>query len=836
MRAECIQAVANVLQRPITVAEARNIEERIKENMRTLARDDPAQWQSLSTDQRLMEASKLAARQIVEEAKLRKDRLIRTVQAHDRIAGYLENQKLAGIDKDGLESLLRVLAPKNDGKNNVQSVESQIKGTVASAVSQLVDAFELIHPKFLGLLRDKGIEEAMVRTFHGDKINDPRLVKAAAAWEEVTTQLRTRFNSAGGQIRKLENWGMPHSWAPHLVTKAGQDAWVAQMTDWVDRSKYVKDDGTPFSDLEMQLFLKDAWLTIATDGATKVDANNPKAVGGNIKANRHSYARELHFVDGQAAYEAFKQYSDKNLGEVLLSHVRAMAKDVAIIETFGPNADFMMRHFLDREYKSAAVTNPSAEAKIASRVEDLEHLYNYLAGNSPAPIQSWLATASEDLRNILTASMLGSAPITSITDEGTMYLTAHVNKLPMFQLFMNELQAMNPANRNERRVAERMGLMVHTLSDSVRRFAAENAGPRMSSRVASFSMRVSGLSAWTNARRRAFSVTMMDAIGSTVGRYEKWDQIPAEDAQLLSSKGVTPEDFTIWKLAKPQSFGGNHTVLTPEAIMRSSEPSLIARQQAAAKLMGVVLEEQDVAVIEPGARERAMMSAGTRAGTLKGEITRSFFLFKSFPIAMMHKHWERGLGMYETVPGKVGYLSSLIAAQTLLGAVAMEINDMLGGKNPRELVPGTDHWKRNWVAAFLKGGALGLYGDFLFNESTANDRSFVASLMGPVAGLVEGVDDLGRGNLIQYMDDRPTNLGAEAVRFVRGITPGSNLWYAKAALDHMIFQQLQEYYSPGYLGRIRNRAYKTQGTSYWWEPGQDFSRAEAPDLSTIAGR
>jgi hypothetical protein len=33
------------------------------------------------------------------------------------------------------------------------------------------------------------------------------------------------------------------------------------------------------------------------------------------------------------------------------------------------------------------------------------------------------------------------------------------------------------------------------------------------------------------------------------------------------------------------------------------------------------------------------------------------------------------------------------------------------------------------------------------------------------------------------------------VKLGKGLIPGANLWYAKAALDHMIFNQLQEYFS-----------------------------------------
>ncbi len=48
--------------------------------------------------------------------------------------------------------------------------------------------------------------------------------------------------------------------------------------------------------------------------------------------------------------------------------------------------------------------------------------------------------------------------------------------------------------------------------------------------------------------------------------------------------------------------------------------------------------------------------------------------------------------------------------------------------------------------------------------------------------------------------------------------PGANLWYAKAALDHMIFNQLQEYFSHGYLRKMEQRSKKEFNQTYWWRP------------------
>jgi hypothetical protein len=166
------------------------------------------------------------------------------------------------------------------------------------------------------------------------------------------------------------------------------------------------------------------------------------------------------------------------------------------------------------------------------------------------------------------------------------------------------------------------------------------------------------------------------------------------DWRILKSKGITDADWKVWRLAQVENWNDtNSTMLTPESIARIPDADLTAagftpkdRSEAVHKLLGAVLEETDMAVISPGARERAMTGGHLQRGTWKGELTRSFFLFKSFPMAMVMRHWMRGNGM-ETAGGKAAYIASLVVATTALGALSLEVDQMLQGKDPRTFNP-----------------------------------------------------------------------------------------------------------------------------------------------------
>ncbi|MFT3805426.1 hypothetical protein [Arenimonas sp.] len=213
---------------------------------------------------------------------------------------------------------------------------------------------------------------------------------------------------------------------------------------------------------------------------------------------------------------------------------------------------------------------------------------------------------------------------------------------------------------------------------------------------------------------------------------------------------------------------------------------------------------------------------------MEGQSTRSFFLFKSFPLAMVTRHWARAMSM-PTKGGAAGYMTALLASTTVLGMVALQASQVVSGKDPRDMT----EW-RTWIQAVMKGGALSLFGDFVFSDQTQHGQSVIATTLGPVAGLAEDAIKLTQGNAIEAAQGKDTNIGAESVKFARSNIPGANLWYTKAALDHLFFHQLQEYLSPGYLRRMRRRSEKEFGQAWWWEPG-DTTPDRAPDLEAAVG-
>ena len=887
MRQRCINAVEQVIGRAISQVEAKDIEARILRNMRQLNRQDPNAWAGMTSDQRLMAAAQAAAAELREQAFQKKRTAALSIAAHDRNETIIADAKASGLT--GLDAVRRLVAFDPDGKSTAASLETEGRAVRNDAMRRLVDTFTAIEPRLFGLFENRAGQVQLIKALFGQPSGDPKVDAGAKAWHDTTDMLRNLFNEYGGKIRELEDWALPQHHSQAKVSRAGRDQWVQDTMPLLDRSKYWTPDGGPMTDAQVIEFLNAAWETLATGGINKLTPGGPKGAG--MLSNRNAEARSIHF-DGADAYLQYQQkYGERDLWNIMVGHVEGLAKQIAQLKQFGPNPDAALKLFVDREMQRAALADPTRTGEIEAEARQINDLYDFYAGNVQPIASQRLAENFDTLRSWNVAPRLGSSVVTAFfTDPATINLTAQANKLPSIRLWVNQLANYHPFGAAERNLAHRQGLAIDIMLGELNRWGQDNLGAeasstraKVASKVASTVMRLSLLPALDSANRRAFGVTMMHALGETVSTHADLASLTRADHALLLSKGITEANFGVWKLAQLENWNRGNDVLTPSAVARVTDVQLAPivvtetatlqaelatkvanvqgnaalsaqqiaesvadwtriyneriaglpnklRMDAIHRLLGIVQEETDMAVIQPGLRDRFRTGGADQKGTWKGELTRSVWQFKGFPMAMIFRHFGRGLGQ-DTVRGKGWYLAKLVVGTWLLGILAQSANDLATGKDVRNYSPLDPFGVRNNIAALLKGGALGLYGDFLFAGTTQTSRTGpVASMLGPVAGTVEETFNLTQGNLVQSIQGKDTNFGAEATRWLRGNTPGASLWYLKAALDHLIWHQMQENFTPGYLIKTQQRTRQETGQDYWWQPGTGPEGMRAPQI------
>ncbi len=114
---------------------------------------------------------------------------------------------------------------------------------------------------------------------------------------------------------------------------------------------------------------------------------------------------------------------------------------------------------------------------------------------------------------------------------------------------------------------------------------------------------------------------------------------------------------------------------------------------------------------------------------------------------------------------------------------------MLSGQNPENLSP-----KDNpgfWGKAILRGGGLGFFGDFLYNEVTEQGhRSPLLSVGCGSDRALEDILSLTHGAFFKSRrGERRSDEAAKLIRFTKGNIPIINMWYTQAVADHLLWKQ-----------------------------------------------
>jgi hypothetical protein len=853
MNSKCATAVrAAAGGRKLSDAKMQAIEDAISSSMRELARRDRQRWQSMSRDQRVAEAATKAMQDIQAEAALKEFRaglqVLRAAETEQRIS---QQRQLTDLTQS--QGLIRDI-------ENLNNYGHAVRNEAISGLGAMIDAAEARDGT--GLLRNLGMRifdldnprmtadvvREVFRNADGHTGNKAALA-GAKAWLDVIEGMRQRFNAAGGSIGKLGYGYLSQAHDAVKVADAGADAWAAKVLPLIDREQYVRPDGSLMNEAEVLDMLRAAWQTISTNGDNKVAPGQFRGAGA--KANKGSDHRVLHFRDGDAWMAYMNEYGEGSLYDSMIGHIGFMARDIALVERYGPNPEQLFR----------------VQADIAQRADGVGTIANRSVGNTPEaywslasgktgmPENLLVSRVGQDLRNIQTAAKLGGAVLSSTTDVATIATALHYNRLPYFEMLSSLGRRLKPGSE-ERDFLQAHGVIGEALASSLNRWTGDHMTHSLTGRLASSVMKLSLMNAWTDGLRGAFAATMMQGFAKKVGK--AWGDLDAWDQYLMQRKGITEADWSVITQAKPTERNGSQ-YLTLDSIR---ETGAEGAEAAATKWLAFVNDEAQFAVINPDMATRAIVTGGGMpAGTVSGEAMRTFAQFKSFPIAMLTRHWRR---VFETPQGMEGapagfgadsrggkfgnnlaVLAALNVTLMMLGAVVLQNKAILQGKDPFQVLDDDNRWglplpePKFWTRALVQGGGMGYVGDFLFKDPTEqrgnSAEQAVGTILGPAAGAVAGLaGDLGVVNAWEFAKGKETNAAAEALRWGNAQLPYASLWQIRGIWEHWFIHNAQEAVNPGYLARMRQRAQKDWGQGYWWAPGE-FVPDRAPDIERVVG-
>lgn len=688
----------------------------------------------------------------------------------------------------------------------------------------------------IGEVREKSDLTNVVRELYGTATGDVNAREIADAWRKTGEWLRSRFNAAGGNIAKLDSWALPQRHDMRAVRDAGFEAWRDVLVGkdgapgLLDRSKMVDHEtGLPLTDERLEELLADMHRAIASDGWSR---NNAGGIRGASTANAHAEHRVLHFADG----DAWAAYAERFGGgstamDAMLAHIEGMARDVAAIEAMGPNPAASLRFQQDWLRKSAAdhpATGREAERQLAQAekgVDTLQQLYDAYSGANLRPVSKRLAVGFSIFRAQQVAAKLGGAFLSIGGDFGTMIHTARFNDLPVGKTLARYGKLMNPANMEDRRLAARLGLISDewaSMTATSYRYTGEEMTHEMSRRMAEGVLRLSGLSLHTEAAQMAFGMELLSTLTQSAGR--SWDNLDPGFRNMLDRYRI---DAARWDRLRA----------TPRREVRGTDwifPEDVGEQGLADDLVRMMQTEADYAIPMPDLRTRAFIESMGKRGTWGGELARSVFLFKGFPLSILNLHGRRMLEQ----PGmgnRAKYGAGLLLLTTAGGALSLQAKELAKGRDPQEM-----DRAGFWARAGLQGGGLGIFGDLIAASENRFGGGIAATAFGPGAQVIDNSAGAVTRNVTAMVDgDEATESkwGKDAVKLLGSETPGLSLWYGRLAVERLVKDVASEWVDPGgtadAYARLERRA-EEQGTGYWAPPG---SRTDwrAPDFGNALG-
>ncbi|MGE0212288.1 MAG: hypothetical protein AB7S41_11385 [Parvibaculaceae bacterium] len=764
-----------------------------------------------------LRAKQALAEELAAEGGERKRRLHLQSRALKRVQIAVGSYRTAGKRADKAEGAIALV--EHYGTARYASVVGRKKAIIAGEHARMADLLMTFERTALtGTTPDRAKLDNVVKELFGEASGDASAKMLAQAFAESAERLRHRFNRAGGNIAKLEKWGLPQIHEPAALMKAGKETWKAFVTPMLDVAKMRHPSGRPLMRHELSDALDAVYDAIVTEGWSK---RQPASVpfGKGALASQRAEHRFLIFRSAEDWTAYAQVYGQPNAFASMMNHVSSMARDIAALEILGPNPsatiEFLKQTAMQEGKLRAAAGIPRAASRGARKAKLLEDMWNGYRGTADAPVTKGLATFGTASRNWITASVLGSAVISAVpTDPMFQAIARHMAGIPVANTLFATAKAFRQGTKAQ-------AVRNHLILDSAMHVFGEQAryvgmldGPHWSNVLPDRVLAISGLTPWTQSGRHAFGLEFAGALADQA--HLPFDRAPLKKA--FERWGISPEEWDRIRSAKQID-----DMLSPAAI-EHVDPKLAER------VAEMILMETEYAVPSTTLRGQGMWRGENRPGTIVGEIRRSAAMFKSFAVTFALLYGGRLAREWSASRARgAAYAGAILATTTLGGALAMWTKDVINGRDPRPLN------SKTMAAAMLQGGGLGIYGDFLFSDVNRFGGGFDQMLLGPVVERAGTVRDLTIGNAIQLAAGEDTDFLQELIRFARVNVPGSNVWMWRLAYDRVLLDGLQHATDPQ-----ANKAFKRKqqyyrrefGSEFWWAPGET-SPARAPDFGTV---
>lgn len=745
------------------------------------------------------------------------------------------------------------------GFTDIAHLQKSIHGM---AIAALEDAAAHFDKTFLtGQTRNKADLAKVVRELHGEKTGDALAAEIAASLSKVMEDLRLRFNAAGGNIPKRKDWHMPQSHDKLAMNRAKKDPWIDFILPLLDL-KWMKHPltGDPMPLAEVRNVLADIYDNLISDGWHEREASMGFR-GLSAIANTRADPRSLIFKDA----DSWMKYSARfgagdDAFDIIRAHILGMTKDIAAMEILGPNPRAMLDYIKQFIEQQAHLRKAGKAAYFPTRTEvtgrafragggwlardpvdsyargmnaQIENMWNVYTGAASAPQNAAGAAAGQTIRNLNVATKLGGAPVSALSDVSLQFVARKFAGLPQVKALRDIVAQIGKAGERE---ARRAGVIAENYmnvhNEAIREGAAWSA-TKFSRYLAERVMTISGLNAITRWGNHAMSMGIQAHLADMVGK--GFADLDPRLQRMFRRWGLGATD---WDAIRLDSSGRVHDVdfLSPVEIRKQlvengGDPTIAERY------LGMILGEAQYATLTGTIRGQAITYGSMKPGSLQRELWSMFMQFKSFSVNLAILQIERMAREFvsQGLWRGANYAVYALAVATLGGAFIEQLQQLRNGKDPRDMTS-----PYFWVTALYRSGGLSIWGDLLYSTENRLGGGVASTVAGPTIDTLNDLLNLTYGSAkksLPFSDNKEkTNFGRQLSRMVSRYTPGSSIWYVRAAWERILMDNLQRMLDPEADASFQRKIQKAKQDyhqEFWWKPGGGTIPQRAPNPRAV---
>ena len=762
--------------------------------------------------------------------------LTRRVLAQQQIKAAEDAASALGKDDGivmGLQSLL--VGTNRPFKGSRNSAENAILGFK----SQFFNGFRQDLGRNAKLFASREMEKDWVRELA--ELNDkngqgqPGITKNSKALEiaqaikKFQDNARDVQNKLGAEIGTLNRYVARTVHDRERLERMGKEAWKKLVYNTADIARTF---GPGKSATEIDEALDEMYRKLKSGDYSDLEAPEDAFVAAtqNI-AKKVSESRFIQFASAEQWLQYSNAASGSSVTERILTDGLKAARNAGMMATLGPNPADNFARIMTMMKRREDLT-PKQRQDIEGAEGQLTAWLNLLMGRAESQKISNKGAAlfGQNVMKLQRVAKLGFLPFSQLADLGVAMSELRYQGVDLGDRLFGPMAGYFRGNGSQQRevaklvggaiegwiseVNVRMDVAAH-LDIVDREVHGNDFISGALSKTQNWMFKWTGAQVMTDRAREMSTYLMARHWGKHRGM--AWEDLNPAERRIMDAYNLGAAEWKALNAADWSNVDGS-VFLTPSVVNdipaealsawkasnnRVNMSDAAAREEIATKLWRYYADRERYAVLNPGIQEQYYLTGGAtmRPDQTLGIAFRLMAQFKSYVVGSIERLWGReiygGQGGYGAVSGLVQFAGAAI----ILGTVAEMLRDIPKNTNPFKRF---EHDPVAYLkAGAVRGGAVGVLGDFLLNEYSRHGQRLGDYVAGPTIG---GTFQETLAAISQAQQGKDPS--GTLINLARTNLPLQNVWFAKTALDYLIWHRIMDYANPGYSSRIRRRRHR----------------------------